>query len=109
MKSFLMICFSIFMSAQAQINTKPCDAQITTAARSLWSVNSGIAMQFLTADIKGSEAIGSGRVQHRVLVNTPSFPNVKQAVPYSVVTTQSAFDQSCFVRQVTAIDRKSVV
>ncbi len=91
------------MSAQAQINTKPCDAQITTAARSLWSVNSGIAMQFLTADIKGSEAIGSGRVQHRVLVNTPSFPNVKQAVPYSVVTTQSAFDQSCFVRQVTAI------
>ena len=103
MKLFLMFCFSIFMTAQAQLNTKPCDVQIKTSARSLWSLNSGIAMQFLTADIKSSEAIGGGRVQHKVLVNTPRFPNVKQEVPYNVVTIQSAFDQSCYVRQVTAV------
>ena len=102
---FSTIFWGLFANATiGNISKMGCLEKVTMAARSVWSVNSGIDMKFLVGEINGSRILPEKLTEFKVLVNTPKFPNLIQKVPYIVTAEKSVSANTCFIRQVTAVE-----
>ncbi len=101
---FIGVIFLILGSnAQADLMAN-CQEQVKIGARTVWSLNSGIDMQNLTAEILSQKWVSDKEAKFSVIVNAPKFPETPQKVPYSILASESSGNSGCFIKQITAIN-----